>query len=300
MSTWDPDAPSNHHATDLWSVFVDLAERQPDVEAVLAPGRPSLRFGDFPARIEAVRRALHAAGIGRGDVVATALPNGADTAVCLVGLGCFATVVRLNPTYSEDEFDRYLKRIQPKALVLPHGNGVLARRVATALGITIVDLIAHLDDACGVFSLHAEHRATPTRPEWATTDDLAFILLTSGSTGGSRLVPLRQRLLLTYAKAAQTYYALGSADRSLHIMPMFHGHGLKASLLNPLINGGGVVCPDRFDATAFFGWLEAFPPDVVFSWVRHQRGDLQRPRTISRDGQSGGPPLHSFRLRSPR
>jgi acyl-CoA synthetase (AMP-forming)/AMP-acid ligase II len=192
--------------------------------------------------------------------VATALPNGADTAVCLVGLGCFATVVPLNPTYSEDEFDRYLKRIQPKALVLPHGNGVLARRVATALGITIVDLIAHLDDACGVFSLHAEHRATPTRPEWATTDDLAFILLTSGSTGGSRLVPLRQRLLLTYAKAAQTYYALGSADRSLHIMPMFHGHGLKASLLNPLINGGGVVCPDRFDATAFFGWLEAFHP----------------------------------------
>ena len=46
-------------------------------------------------------------------------------------------------------------------------------------------------------------------------------------------------------------------------MPMFHGHGVKASLLNPLIAGGGVVCPDRFDVTTFFSCLEAFRP----TWV---------------------------------
>ena len=260
MSMSDPQIPSNDDASGLWSVFVDLAERQPDVEAILAPGRPSLRFADLPARIEAVRCALHGAGIGRGDIVATALPDGADTAVCLVALGCFATVVPLNPAYSEDEFDRYLRHIRPRALIVGEGSGGVARRVAVSLGIAIVDLVTSPGQPCGVFTLRSDHHGTSAQPEWGGADDTAFILLTSGSTGRARLVPLRQRILLTYARAMQTYYNLGSTDRCLHVMPMFHGHGVKSSLLNPLIAGGGVVCPDRFDVTTFFACLEAFRP----------------------------------------
>ena len=164
---------------------------------------------------------------------------------------------------SEDEFDRYLRCILPKALIVGEGSGADARRVAASLGIPIVDLVTSPGQPCGVFTLRSDHHGSSAQSEWGGADDTAFILLTSGSTGRARLVPLRQRILLTYARAMQTYCGLRSTDRCLHVMPMFHGHRVKASLLNPLIAGGEVVCPDRFDVTTFFSCLEAFRP----TWV---------------------------------
>ena len=77
--------------TTLRSVFLDLADRQPDVEAILAPGRQSLRFGDVPGRLQDTRDALALFGIGRGDRVVSVLPRGPETALCYLGVASCAT-----------------------------------------------------------------------------------------------------------------------------------------------------------------------------------------------------------------
>lgn len=43
-------------------------------------------------------------------------------------------------------------------------------------------------------------------------------------------------------------------------MPLFHIHGIVATLLAPLASGGSVVIPPGFDALRFWGWLNAFRP----------------------------------------
>jgi acyl-CoA synthetase (AMP-forming)/AMP-acid ligase II len=247
-------------ASDLRGAFLELAARHPAGEAILAPGRPPLRFADLPLRLDAVRDELHAVGVGHGDLVATALPNGADTAMCLVALQCFATAVPLNPAYSEHEFSRYLQRIRPKAIILPKGDGATARRIAASLEIAVLDLNAHSDRPCGVFSLLSDLNGTPARIGWNGADDVALVLLTSGSTGLAKLVPVPARILINYASAMQGYYSMGPADRNVHVMPMFHGHGLKSSLMSPLLLGAGVVCPSQFDVPTFFACIEAFRP----------------------------------------
>jgi acyl-CoA synthetase (AMP-forming)/AMP-acid ligase II len=43
-------------------------------------------------------------------------------------------------------------------------------------------------------------------------------------------------------------------------MPLFHIHGIVASLLSSLAAGGAVICPPGFDALKFWQWVDTFKP----------------------------------------
>src|SRR4051812_18038681 len=112
----------------LWSTLSDLGAEQPGAPAIMAPQRRPISFGKLPGRLEEIRANLNRCGIGCGDVVVTALPDGAETAVCLMGVMSCAIAAPLNPNYSEAEFGRYLSRFNPKALIVPRDGGDAARR----------------------------------------------------------------------------------------------------------------------------------------------------------------------------
>src|SRR5689334_17154386 len=107
----------------LWKILSELAANQPGAPAILAPQRRPTSFGELPGRLEEIRAMLNRCGIGCGDVVATALPDSAETAVCLMGIMSCAIAAPLNPNYSEAEFGRYLSRFNPKAVVVPRDGG---------------------------------------------------------------------------------------------------------------------------------------------------------------------------------
>ena len=245
---------------NFWRLFCDLSVQHPAIEAILAPDRPPLCFGELPAALDAVRGALNRFGVGRGDLVAIALPKGPEMAVCFSGVSCCAIAVPLNPDYAENEFARYLERIKPKAIILPAGGGHAARRQAGKLGISIIDLAFDPAQEIGRFELEAERLGEAARCGWNEADDVALILMTSGSTGKPKLVPDRVRHIVAYSREAVKMYGLGPADRNIHVMPMFHGHGTKSSLLVALLLGNGVVCPDHFDVPSFFRDVERFRP----------------------------------------
>src|SRR5262249_36175276 len=54
--------------------------------------------------------------------------------------------------------------------------------------------------------------------------------------------------------------ALKGTDRCLNVMPVFHGHGLTATVLASLAAGASVVCTPGCAVSRFFGWLAAFEP----------------------------------------
>src|SRR5262249_5105478 len=53
---------------------------------------------------------------------------------------------------------------------------------------------------------------------------------------------------------------LKETDRCLNVLPLFHGHGLHATLIASLAAGASVVCTPGFDVNRFPGWLSAFRP----------------------------------------
>jgi len=251
-------------SASIWSTFDSLARRTGATEAILAPAREPLRFAALPERLLAVRGTLARCGIGRGDRVVSILPRGPETAICYLGVAACAIYVPLNPDFTESEFTAHLTRLRPKAVILPHGGGDVARRCAERLELAVVDLVAETTRPAGWFHLEPTGRpiAAPDSKTlaWNGEDDVALVLLTSGSTSDHKLVPLKVRHLLAYAQAAGKHYGLGSRDRCLHVMPMFHGHGLMSSLLIPLANGSGVICSPHFDIPSFFEEMRTLRP----------------------------------------
>src|SRR5262249_4284448 len=53
---------------------------------------------------------------------------------------------------------------------------------------------------------------------------------------------------------------LRETDRSMNIVPLFHGHGLNNVVLATLAAGASVVCTPGCDVSKFFAWLSEFRP----------------------------------------
>lgn len=87
-----------------------------------------------------------------------------------------------------------------------------------------------------------------------TADSLALILHTSGTTGKPKAVPLSHGNLCYGAQNVAQSYSLGPSDRGYLIQVLFHIHGIVAGLLAPLVSGGSVLVPGKFDANV--AWQE--------------------------------------------
>src|SRR5262245_48083962 len=171
--------------------------------------------------------------------------------------GAGAATAPLNPAYRADEFDFYLRDLEPKALVVQAGVESPAREAARALGIPIIELLPE-PAAAGSFRL--DIGAGTAAPAFAGADDVALLLHTSGTTSRPKLVPLSQWNVLASAGHIGRTLALTPADRCLNIMPLFHIHGLIAAVLSSIAAGGSVFCTPGFNALKFFGWLEESQP----------------------------------------
>ena len=240
----------------------DLLERHArrigDAPAVLAPDRTPLSYGRLHHRIEEVGRNLRAMGIGRQDRVIVMLPNGPDLAVAIVCVASNAACAVVNVAYAAEELERYFAALRPRALIVPFGADGPARRVAQAADIMVVELAAAGTEA-GLFTLSADRAAKPSR-DAVGSGDTAIMLLTSGTTSRPKIVPLTHSNICSSAYSSAAALALRESDRCLNVLPLFHGHGLIATVLTSLAAGSSVVCTPGCDVNQFFGWLATFRP----------------------------------------
>jgi len=236
------------------------AVREPDASAIVAPARMPLTYARLWAHIDAVGVHLSALGLGRGDRIALALPNGPEMATAFLAIAAVATCAPLNPAYRADEFDFYLSDLGARAIILPAGAASPARSIARTRSIPVIDLVAGADEPAGVFALLGDTGLAAKERRLASPDDVALVLHTSGTTARPKIVPLTGRNILSSASHVRDALALTPADRCLNVMPLFHIHGLVAALLASLAAGASVVCTPGFYAPRFFAWVDEFQP----------------------------------------
>jgi oxalate---CoA ligase len=230
--------------------------------AIAAPGRVALTFEQLRAQVSTTIASLNHFGIGRGDRVATVLPNGPEMASAFISVAATATAAPLNPAYRAEEFEFYLTDLNAKALIVSSSDDTPARAVARKLNVTVIELHADANSAAGSFSLNADSSAArpPAYAGAAASDDVALILHTSGTTSRPKIVPLTQQNVCASARNIRETLRFTADDRGLNIMPLFHIHGLIASLLAPLSAGSQVHCTPGFNALKFFTWMAEAKP----------------------------------------
>ena len=275
INSYDSNSLNSTSKKNLRSVLLEHAKSQGQTKAILAPDRTGLTFAGLADRIAEIKSQLNALGIGRGDRIAAALPNGPDSAVCYLGVAACATYVPLNPAYTLDEFSRYLDALKPRAIVVPSDAGPIIRQAAAAASLPVIELTIDRNAPAGCFTLTGRQPGVCRDPDWSQPDDITLIVPTSGTTGKQKLVPHKIHNLINYGVEMGEWYGLGPEDRGLHFMPIFHGHGLNSSLLTPIVTGGSVVCLPNFEVSAFYEALDAYSPTWYSAGYTFHRAILE-------------------------
>ncbi len=191
--------------------------------------------------------ALTAAGIGRGDRVASSLPNGLPAIVTFLAASVAGTSAPLNPGYRTDEVAFYLEDTAAKLLIVPPEGADDARRAAEGkVPVRTVEM-----DSTGYVRLAGASPGTGRNPV-PSPEDIALVLHTSGSTGRPKRVPLGHYNLAVSTDNIVRTYQLTPDDVALCVMPLFHVHGLVASTLSTLRSGGTIVIPAKFNPLSFW------------------------------------------------
>ncbi len=200
-------------------------------------------------QIERLSEQLRSAGLKPGDCVAIVLPNSLEFLVVFLALTHARLIAApLNPADKPDEIRFFIEDAQAQAVVAEGGD--LTVRVATAgLGLPIWQPRV---DSRGVVQLPELPSASRASIDAPNPDDIALFAYTSGTTGRPKCVPLTHANVLWSAREIATHYDLTSADCSLVVLPLFHGHGLIGATLSTLASGGSVIVPPRFSASEFW------------------------------------------------
>ena len=204
----------------------------------------------YAALQEALDRAvgrLATLGVGEGDRVALVAANGPALVVAFLAVvASGAAAAPLNPALGVGELTAELADLRVSRLL---HDGV-ASAVAAAAAASVPASVIGMADGL----LHVDGQVGDPRAEAAGPASLALLLHTSGTTSKPKTVPIRQRNLVASTGAVAQTYELTGDDVTMCVMPLFHVHGLVATVLATLSTGGTVVLP-RFRPTAF--WDEA-------------------------------------------
>jgi acyl-CoA synthetase (AMP-forming)/AMP-acid ligase II len=263
------------------------ARRIPDAPAILAPGRPPLTYGRLHQQVENTGRSLRAMGIRPHDRIAVVLPNGPEMAVAILAVAASASCAPVNPAYRTEELDRYLADLRPRALITSAGIDSAARCAALSRCVSVIELSTALEAEAGLFTLKGE-QGDASSYEPVTPEDIALLISTSGTTSRPKIVPQTHAKVCASACAHSAALALGETDRCLNILPLFHGHGLIATVMASLAAGASVVCAPSFDVTSFSAWLTEFRAtwysgvpamhQAILGQARYNRGQLSESR----------------------
>ena len=212
--------------------------------ALVIPDGPSFTYAQLRSAVEDAASRLAGLGVGRGDRVALAFPNGPEAIVLFLAAALAGTACPLNPAYTEDEFAFYLEDTEARLLLLPPGTMPAARKAMGERGRVV--------DAAFDASRRLEMEGGRADVQPPGPDEVALVLHTSGTTSRPKRVPLRHRNLLASTANIVATYGLSPDDVSMCVMPLFHVHGLMASTLSTFASGGTVLAPARFTPLGFW------------------------------------------------
>jgi len=175
------------------------------------------------------------------------LPNGIDMSLVLLASSVIGTALPFNPKYTLAEFEAYFKETEISGLITDSGTSAAAEAAANRLGLKII-FIDRLEATSDII-VHS--------PPGSQT---AIVLLTSGTTGRAKRVPLTHSNICTSSRDIVRSISLNPSDKCLSMWELFHVGGLVDLLLAPLHAGSTVIATKGFDPNKFFELLEELRP----------------------------------------
>lgn len=210
------------------------------------PGGLTYTYGQVDRRSAAIAAVLAEAGAKPGDRVVVQVEKSADSvALYLACLRGGFVYVPLNTAYTPEEVGFFLGDADPAVFVYKPNRTEKLQPVADIAGVPKtfslgVESTGSLAEAAG--SITPIGIVVEREP-----DDLACMLYTSGTTGRSKGAMITHRNIATNAKALHAIWRFRPGDILLHVLPIFHVHGLFVALHCAVLNASEVIFCPKFD-----------------------------------------------------
>lgn len=232
---------------NLYSLFEERFPTDLSAICMSLPDGRVVTYGEIKTQSARVANLLNTLGARPGDRVAAQVEKSVEAVFLYLGCiraGC--VFLPLNPAYQAGELSHLIGDARPTVLVARPQGIEVCRKVATDVGVAHVLVLA--DDGSGelreLINAQPENFSTVQR----SGADLAAILYTSGTTGRAKGAMLTHRNLSTGVRVLHSYWGFRSDDVLLHILPIYHFHGLFVALHCALWNGSAILFEPKFDA----------------------------------------------------
>ncbi|MEY9138552.1 acyl-CoA synthetase (AMP-forming)/AMP-acid ligase II/thioesterase domain-containing protein/acyl carrier protein [Bradyrhizobium diazoefficiens] len=295
-----PDGTEPEAQCTLGQVIGRTASRYPHQPAIVSSTFAPLTYGDLQRQLDDIRRQLRLGGFDRSARIGVLTPYGPEAVLAIVAVACCSIAVPLDPRLSPAEIKQRLDMLRLNALLVPQGGGSEARQAAEQSGVAIIEAVpvGH-----GQLGFNAAVQAADCAAIDAEPDPHApaFILQTSGTTAQPKLIPFSHSNMLAAAARLRAWFDLTPGDRCLSVSPPFYSHGLKVTVLTPLLTGGSIAVPASNAVLALDEWFDVLRPTWYSAGPALHAAVLDKARSLV-DAQtahtlrfvvSGGAPLPS-------
>jgi acyl-CoA synthetase (AMP-forming)/AMP-acid ligase II len=217
-----------------------------------------LTKGELLGQMDRIVGDLNSAGYRRNDRFALALQGGFEMVVSLISIASGFTAIPLNPCQTAFEYERYMANLRLRAFVTDSALESPAKKVAEDLGLELIE-ISSSNVSGEIISLTGFEPNAKGEPVFAMPDDVANVLLTSGTTSKPKHVPWTHSMICWGAHISNSFQTVIPSDRSLIIDPLFHASGV-INIYRPLYAGAVGICAPGYRRPEFFKWLDRTRP----------------------------------------
>lgn len=249
-------------ATLIADVLTERSTRAPEA-CCLVDGAVRLTNAQVSARVDALARALLAAGVRRGDRVAQLSPPSADFWLGLLAVTSIGAIWQgLNPRYTKRELAGLIADTEPRLLLARaqfDGRDYAAELAALSGGAPVVPLglspMAPGDPFCARGAAVSDVELAAARAA-VQPEDVAVIVHTSGTTGRPKGAMLSHRAIVGTALANLAWIGAGTGGRAnaldctICAAPTNHVGAIDNVCMTVFAAGGRIVFHPRVDLAA--------------------------------------------------
>ena len=213
----------------------------------------TLSYANFHEQVNKLARALIASGLKTGDRVAVqAAKSNTQLALYVATIKAGGVYLPLNTSYTAHELEYFISNAEARLVVVDEKAKQAVTPIAEAQGANLLTLNA---DESGTLPKLAEQQAAQFEAVARGSEDLAAILYTSGTTGRSKGAQLCHRNLHSNTEVLRDFWQFKEDDVLLHMLPIYHTHGLFVACNLLAMVGGSMIFLPKFDADKALSFL---------------------------------------------
>ena len=221
----------------------------------------STSYQEFISLSKKISQYLVSSQVAKGDRILFQLEKSiyglAIYAACIM---TGAIYVPLNDQYTLEETKYFINDSKPKFFFCSSDRAQEIQSLDLKEDISIIEI----DPFNGFLKFNLDDYNVLEDIQTVNPDEIISFLYTSGTTGKSKAVALSHNNLYSNASALKNYWQIHRNDRLIHMLPIFHTHGLFVAINTAFLCGLSLYFFEKFSLS---GLVEALPKSTLMMGV---------------------------------